>query len=245
MAYLRILCGILPFVFFFSLFAFYLLVEDMGWLARLLCILCVLGTLGVCLAFQVWFYRIVQSRRREEQRLALAQECVRQQSLLLHHAESGQNGNDPSAASLLSTIFQAYARRLTAAGGGHRLDLRLEAPAPTFLAGVDLCTLFDCLLANASEAVQALPHSMGWIRVTTKKIGPWFTVAIDNNYDAQSLRPRGANYLSGKYGYLGTGIGLSSVQEVVARYGGHLDIRAAHGVFSVSCRLRAASPQPA
>ncbi|MDD6120119.1 MAG: hypothetical protein PUI26_02965 [Selenomonadaceae bacterium] len=118
MAYLRILCGILPFVFFFSLFAFYLLVEDMGWLARLLCILCVLGTLGVCLAFQVWFYRIVQSRRREEQRLALAQECVRQQSLLLHHAESGQNGNDPSAASLLSTIFQAYARRLTAAGGG-------------------------------------------------------------------------------------------------------------------------------
>ena len=108
MAYLRILCGILPFVFFFSLFAFYLLVEDMGWLARLLCILCVLGTLGVCLAFQVWFYRIVQSRRREEQRLALAQECVRQ----------------------------------------------------------------------------------------------------------QSLRPRGANYLSGKYGYLGTGIGLSSVQEV-------------------------------
>lgn len=139
MAYLRILCGILPFVFFFSLFAFYLLVEDMGWLARLLCILCVLGTLGVCLAFQVWFYRIVQSRRREEQRLALAQECVRQ----------------------------------------------------------------------------------------------------------QSLRPRGANYLSGKYGYLGTGIGLSSVQKVVARYGGHLDIRAAHGVFSVSCRLRAASPQPA
>ncbi len=97
-------------MFFFSLFAFYLLVEDMGWLARLLCILCVLGTLGVCLAFQVWFYRIVQSRRREEQRLALAQECVRQ----------------------------------------------------------------------------------------------------------QSLRPRGANYLSGKYGYLGTGIGLSSVQEVVA-----------------------------
>ncbi|MCI7331191.1 MAG: GHKL domain-containing protein [Selenomonadaceae bacterium] len=93
--------------------------------------------------------------------------------------------------------------------------------------------------------MQALPHSMGWIRVTTKKIGPWFTVAIDNNYDAQSLRPRGANYLSGKYGYLGTGIGLSSVQEVVARYGGHLDIRAAHGVFSVSCRLRAASPQPA
>jgi hypothetical protein len=110
MAYLRILCGILPFVFFFSLFAFYLLVEDMGWLARLLCILCVLGTLGVCLAFQVWFYRIVQ-RRREEQRLALAQECVRQ----------------------------------------------------------------------------------------------------------QSLRPQGVNYLSGKYGYLGTGIGLSSVQEVVNR----------------------------
>lgn len=107
--------------------------------------------------------------------------------------------------------------------GGIKFETRLQLPAKLNFPIVELCGLVGNLLENAVEACQRQQEGDRSIFIAGRLLNDQLTFVVDNTFDGK-LRASGKGYLSSKR--TGFGLGLTSVQETVARHGGVINLYA-------------------
>lgn len=115
---------------------------------------------------------------------------------------------------------------------GMKLELKLPQTLP--VSEVDFCILFGNLVENALDgAATAEKNRFVSVRVALN-LASCCILVIENSFSGQ-LKQQGERYLSTKSG--GQGIGMTSVEHIVYKYGGTLDIAHDGCLFSVQVIL--------
>ena len=118
---------------------------------------------------------------------------------------------------------------------GTPVEWTLELPRLLALPEADLCMLLGNLLENALHASQKLPPEQRQIRVLVRMLSPaMLGIVVENRYDGV-LKRQGGILHSTKHD--GQGIGLVSIQTVVRKYNGELNIETENNVFRANVLL--------
>ena len=112
-----------------------------------------------------------------------------------------------------------------------RADLALTIPAGVPLGDVEWCTVLGNLLENALDGAGTMPQGKRRARIICQLNGEMCCVIVENSYNGQVLCKDG-RFLSTKHE--GRGHGLASVEAVVARHHGSMEVDAEGGIFRVS-----------
>lgn len=96
----------------------------------------------------------------------------------------------------------------------------------------DLCALFANALDNAIEACTVLDTGRRQIELSTRAAKGILAVEVRNTFDGQLLNslPKTTKQDTVNHGY-----GLRSIQQIVKKYGGNMEIRQENGVFCLFC----------
>lgn len=111
-------------------------------------------------------------------------------------------------------------------------DVMIEIPENVNIPDHALCVVFGNLLENALEACLGVNDRQRAIIIRGKTSPNAIFLEIDNTYSGTVNKNAKGHYLSTKHS--GTGIGLTSVQSLVAEYDGILEITHENGMFRVS-----------
>lgn len=138
----------------------------------------------------------------------------------------------------VDALLQYYAN--AAEESGIHTSFQLLLPASLSLGDVELCTMLGNLLENALDACQRMtpvaedtPHT---IRIFTRETGLLFFLCVENSYDGIVLSDQG-RFLSRKRGGKRSGIGISSIQDIVQRHGGSVTVYPLEHIFRVGITL--------
>lgn len=99
----------------------------------------------------------------------------------------------------------------------------------------DLCVLLGNLMENAIEACRTVSGEKT-IRLKSELLAKRFSIIVANSFDGL-LQIKNGRYLSRKRSFAKEGIGLSTVETVVQKYGGQLRLHHEDGRFTVSLYL--------
>lgn len=99
----------------------------------------------------------------------------------------------------------------------------------------DLSVLLGNLLENAIDACSLVPADRRRIVIKMRTDSASAFLTIDNSYSGQVRRDKYGRYLTTKE--KGSGLGLSSVQNIVKQYGGRMTIQEKENMFCVSVML--------
>lgn len=116
-------------------------------------------------------------------------------------------------------------------------DIRFSCMADgarlNFMAVEDLCSLFGNLIDNAVEAVMGLDKDKRVITLSIKAVHSFLSVSIFNFYEGKLVFENGMP-LTMKKDKNYHGFGLKSVDLIVRKYSGELDIGTENGIFTVN-----------
>lgn len=125
---------------------------------------------------------------------------------------------------------------------GFDTDIRLNLSLPREELMPDLCLIVSNLLENAVEALQR--EGGGWLRARSRSTPGYISLVIGNSC-SHPLHIHNGHYLSSKREGR-VGVGLSTVQTIVQRYGGKAEFSANGTEFRAEIFLPCNSPkQPA
>lgn len=110
----------------------------------------------------------------------------------------------------------------------HELDL----PDSTRVTNTDLCIIIGNLVENAIEAINRMTIGEKVLKVKAKLVGNNMVIAVDNPYE-EEIKKSGGSYISSKRENE-TGIGISSVESIVIKYGGSMCIKENNKIFAVT-----------
>ena len=119
---------------------------------------------------------------------------------------------------------------------GIKLTVKINLPESLFIDKTDLAVVFGNILENAVEACKFVDKDR-FITVTgeysqeTAKPAK-FSLIVKNNYKIEPHTNEDGVFLSSKH--KGNGIGISSVNHIVERYGGNCSFVSENGIFTVS-----------
>ena len=116
------------------------------------------------------------------------------------------------------------------------MELKISIPEGIAIADIDLSVLFGNILENAIEASLFLPEAERKIKVKSRLYGNKLYLIVQNHYLVERLKPD-IPYHSSKRNYERVGIGLFTVENIVHKYDGELDIAYDNGIFSVKIIL--------
>ena len=118
----------------------------------------------------------------------------------------------------------------------HQIDFDVSVECPQDLAFPEheLAVLMGNLLENALEACQDVFDRPRFLRIRSRIQRDALYIQVDNTYRGE-LKMKNGHYLSTKHP--GRGIGLGSVEEIVERFQGLIEIQPENGVFQVSILL--------
>lgn len=122
---------------------------------------------------------------------------------------------------------------------GFDIDIRLNLSLPREELLPDLCLIVSNLLENAIEALQR--EGSGWLRARSLSASGYISLVIGNSC-SRPLRTHNGHYLSSKReGRIG--VGLSTVQTIVQRYGGKAEFSTNGTEFRAEIFLPCTSPK--
>lgn len=104
------------------------------------------------------------------------------------------------------------------------------------IGNTDLCIIIGNCLENAIEACASIPPEERFIKAKAKQFHNTLSITFDNSFDG-TIKKTKRTYLSKKREFQVEGVGISSVQAVVKKYGGQLEIEEKDKVFRVSILL--------
>ena len=140
---------------------------------------------------------------------------------------------------LLDAILSQMAE--TARLAGIRTEIRVKPDVLMDMEDMDICVLFGNLLENAMQGCQTLQPNSRWLTLHISRAGSMTAITLDNScrpdsvkYSAREEAGDGPVFYSAKRGYAEPGLGISSVCDVAARYGGKVDFKYEEGVFYAS-----------
>lgn len=100
------------------------------------------------------------------------------------------------------------------------------------LTDTEMCILMGNLMDNAIEAARELPEEQRWIKIFMKTPNSIFLLHIKNPYSGKRIKVAG-HYMTTKLDQDLHGVGMDSVQRVVSKYKGNLDIEDDGKTFKV------------
>lgn len=117
------------------------------------------------------------------------------------------------------------------------IDFVVSAAVPEQIgiAAADLSVLLGNLLENAIDACTAVPAEKRRILIKARTDSASLFFAIDNSYNGIVRRDKHGNYLTTKK--KGSGLGISSAQNIVKQYDGRMSIQEKDEWFCVSVML--------
>ena len=126
---------------------------------------------------------------------------------------------------------------------GIRFHVKADIPGELPFEKADLCAVFANALDNAVEGCGALEESMREINLDARAGKGILAVNIKNTCPVKELAPGGKGVLptTTKKDVYNHGFGLRSIQEIVKKYGGNMEIEQKEGEFNLFLYL----PDPA
>ena len=123
---------------------------------------------------------------------------------------------------------------------GIQFEARVFIPSVLPFQSGHLAIIFGNLLENALDACRrmapATDASPRTIRLFTKETGMLFFLCVENSYDGIVLSDKG-HFLSRKRNGKRSGIGISSIREIVERHGGSVSVYPMEHLFRVGITL--------
>ena len=133
-----------------------------------------------------------------------------------------------------NAVLQYYAYE--AARAAITCDIRIVMPEDFFVESTDITVMIGNLFTNAVEAClrEEFDHPVITVRGRPQS-DSIYTFSIDNPSSVTPKADSKGHFLS--HHHEGTGLGLASVQSIVDKYGGHMQIVCENGSFRVSLML--------
>lgn len=131
-----------------------------------------------------------------------------------------------SALNALAGYYESRAR-----SQGVELEWSVSLPETLNIPDAEICVLLGNLLENALDGAGTMPQGKRRARIICQLNGEMCCVIVENSYNGQVLCKDG-RFLSTKHE--GRGHGLASVEAVVARHHGSMEVDAEGGIFRVS-----------
>lgn len=123
---------------------------------------------------------------------------------------------------LLNAVLYQYQRRCQEENIDFHTDIRSKTT--TFLSDYDLTSLFGNLLDNALEAAAQVPHAYIEISACRKENAPFVVVTVVNSCPADPFLGTSGRLVSPKPDSQRHGFGIKSIQRIVSRYGGEMQM---------------------
>lgn len=121
-----------------------------------------------------------------------------------------------------------------AEGFGITIEYRLDDMCSLLLTQMEICALFTNILDNAIEANRALAgEKERWIKLDCTRQGQMLAVYASNPMPEGKVRFLEGIPQTTKKDKKNHGIGMLSIQRIVASYGGHVQIDVKKGVFEL------------
>lgn len=111
-----------------------------------------------------------------------------------------------------------------------QVDLKVALPEELKIRDTDLCIVIGNLLENAIEASEKEENKR--IKLRISKSNEYICMLVSNIYNGE-IKKGHSGYYSRKREFKDTGIGLSSVNAVVEKYDGRMEVDHTNGEFNV------------
>lgn len=125
-----------------------------------------------------------------------------------------------------------------------KLSCIVDASGLSFMSETDVYSLFGNVLDNAIDAVQRLEEDERTIGFSIKTVGDFVVINVYNGYTGKIKFVNGlpqTNKTNKNY----HGFGFKSVQRIVNKYGGEIQIKAQDGVFDLTLLFQLDKPENA
>lgn len=132
---------------------------------------------------------------------------------------------------MLNIILNEMAERC--AGLGIALECRMNGTNPDFIREIDMTVIFVNLLDNAIEAACRVPGEK-CILLTADRVHDFYVISLRNPYGKPPVAEND-RLLSGKENH--EAMGLSNVEQAIARYDGHMHVEYGGNEFQVTLML--------
>lgn len=123
---------------------------------------------------------------------------------------------------LLNAVLYRYQRQCQEENIDFLADIRSKTM--TFLADYDLTSLFGNLLDNALEAARGAPHAYIEISTCQKENAPFVVITMVNSCLSDPFSKTSGRLISLKSDPGNHGFGIKSIQKIVNRYGGDMQM---------------------
>lgn len=134
---------------------------------------------------------------------------------------------------VVNAVISYYAAQARDAGTSFAAKVTYPKDCP--VSDTDMTVLLGNLLENAVEACRRDTADMKFIKLRVKQKGPSMLLVLVDNSCVSTVTFEDGTPLSSKRE--GVGIGVASVREIAARYGGAARFEQKDGVFCASVRL--------
>jgi len=120
-----------------------------------------------------------------------------------------------------------------------RFTVKVDMPVQVAIDDLDLCIVLGNTMENAIEACQRVTNTGQFINLSIKIIGNMMVITIDNSYNG-IVKSSATSLVSSKRSNDEEGIGLASIQSVVGKYNGVVNLDFTQDVFKTSMMLNLA-----
>jgi len=134
--------------------------------------------------------------------------------------------NHPVLDLILNEKFQEACRRKI------RMEIECENMSEMELSSIDICVLFFNVLDNAIEANLKLDEELRWIQLFCKRQKSMMILSVNNPTD-QELNLKNGIPETTKDDKANHGFGMYSIQRILQKNGGHMDVYNKDGIFHI------------
>lgn len=121
-----------------------------------------------------------------------------------------------------------------------RFTVKVDMLAQIAVDDFDLCIILGNAIENAIEACQRMQGMDQFIELNIKMVGNMLVITIDNSYEGV-VKVTDTSLISSKRSGDKEGVGLESIESVVNKYHGILDLTYTENIFKTSIMLNLAA----
>lgn len=117
---------------------------------------------------------------------------------------------------------------------GVKFTVNMEIPYNLPFDNADLCVILGNALDNAIEASEKVPQEKAFINLMMRYAGENLVIVVENYFEGKNNRNKDGKLITSKKDHFNHGVGLSSIQNSLAKYHGHMNIEENNSVFKLS-----------
>lgn len=121
----------------------------------------------------------------------------------------------------------------TAKKSGVKLTVNMEIPFNLPFDNADLCVILGNALDNAIEASEKVPKEKAFINLMMRYAEDNLVIVVENYYEGKNDMNKDGKLITSKKDHFNHGIGLTSIQNSLAKYNGQMNIEENNSVFKL------------